>query len=397
MTEEQAFQAIRNAIRLENLSRRTAAKVTPDLLEIIKQAAAQISRIDSGDILREQRVRQVLAQLQVTLRGPNNKLYDVLTADMRAEVEHQARQAEEYIKAVPYNQKKVPPVGITVSPATNIELAAGSVTRTQLLALVDETEVLGSRLSRLFGIEGNESAFINSQIKKIDQVTKKGFLAGETSDEIAKNIISVVGKTSSSNVKTIARTAVMDMSQRAHERIWNANSNRIALWEYDATFDYRVCPQCFPYDGKRKKIRSNLPDVPRHPNCRCRVIPVTKTQLALEKEDWEEGMTVSTVQVGQPLKSHGPIRPYKTRARFRKTVKGKQKTVTMEKFAQDIQMPEGQRPSMGFFLLKANNETREAVLGKKNAKRFFDMIRTKDDNKAVLEANQALRKIIKKP
>lgn len=106
----------------------------------------------------------------------------------------------------------------------------------------------------------------------------------------------------------------MDMSQRAHERFWSDNSDRIELWEYDATFDYRVCPLCYPYEGKRAKERSTLPDVPRHPNCRCRVLPVTATELALEKEELAEGMEMSIVDINRN-KSSARGRVYKTKVR----------------------------------------------------------------------------------
>jgi len=52
---------------------------------------------------------------------------------------------------------------------------------------------------------------------------------------------------------------------------------------------------------------------------------------------------------------------------------------------------------MGLFLLRANQETREAVLGKANAKRFGEMIKGSEGSKAVLEADDALREIVKNP
>jgi len=195
----------------------------------------------------------------------------------------------------------------------------------------------------------------------------------------------------------------MDMSQRAHETFWDANNNfdwidpetgetrevrLIKLWEFDATFDYRVCPQCFPYDGKRVKDRSSLPSVPRHPNCRCRVLPLTATALELEKEDMAEGMKTSMVEINKNANT-AKGRVYKTKARV-----GNRKYT---KSSQDIEAPVGQRPTMGLFLLRANQETREAVLGKANAKRFGEMVKGTDGSQAVLSANDALREIVKNP
>ena len=174
--------------------------------------------------------------------------------------------------------------------------------------------MLGKRLDQLFGKENYFTKGIGAQV---DRTVKQGFLLGETNEQIARNLTQAFNG-SVRNTRAIARTAVMDMSQRAHERFWDANSDRIKMWEFDATFDYRVCPLCYPNDGKRSKERGNLPTVPVHPNCRCRVIPLTATALALEKEDMKEGMQISTVQIGKP--SHtaaggGKARKYKTKAK----------------------------------------------------------------------------------
>ena len=103
----------------------------------------------------------------------------------------------------------------------------------------------------------DESHFINTQIERIDKVVKKGFLSGETNDEIARNL-RTASNAAIRDSKAIARTAVMDMSHRAHYREWDANSDRIVMWEFDATMDYRVCPRCYPNDGERAKTRSAL-------------------------------------------------------------------------------------------------------------------------------------------
>ena len=139
---------------------------------------------------------------------------------------------------------------------------------------------------------------------------------------------------------------------------WDANRSVIKYWEFDATFDYRVCPQCYPHDGERARKRSNLPSVPVHPNCRCRVLPITETELELEKQEMKEGMVMSTVQVGKPNEQAGrKPRVYKTKV----NVDGKKTT----RFAKEYAVPRGERPTMAFFLRRANNETREQVLGQR--------------------------------
>ena len=300
----------------------------------------------------------------------SRQFYQELSAALSAEVETQVRWAQEFINAAekaPASQAvaMAGQEGVGVLPATGAgpvgQTFVPQVTRTQLLALADETEVLGKRLIDLFEWQDvTDSPYIQSTIKKVDQVVKRGFLLSETNEEIARNL-AVATKGQIRDARAIARTAVMDMSQRAHERMWDANSDRIKMWEFDATFDYRVCPQCYPYDGKRAKDRGNLPTVPVHPNCRCRVLPLTATELALEKEEMAEGMQASIVEVNKnPRNARGRV--YKTKAR----VDGKK----MTKSAREINIPKGQRPTMADFISETTPNTREAVLGKVRAREF---------------------------
>ena len=403
MTEDQAFEAIKNAIRLENLSRETAAKVTKQLLEVFEEAKRMISRIDSGSPLREQRLRQVLQQLAPLFRGPNDRLYLELTSALREEVEQQAYWAEKFLDVAEKNVE-LQPVGVGVSPAAGQgpvnQMFRAGVTRAQLLALTDETEVLGQRLGELFGVTNDESHFINTQIDRIDKVVKKGFLAGETNDEIARNL-RVASNAAIRDSRAIARTAVMDMSHRAHYREWDANSDRVVMWEFDATMDYRVCNLCYPNDGKRAKTREALINkaaaVPVHPNCRCSILPLTRTELELEKQDMEEGMTQSIVEVNK-RKSDARGRVYKTPARVE--VNGKR--VKMTKSSRDIKAREGKRVTMADFIAQTTPDTRRQVLGVVRAKEFEYLTsdnrgpRRKDIEEALIQVTRADAKQLEK-
>lgn len=367
-------------IRLENLGRKAAAKVTPELVQVFKRIRQQVLELPSGAIERELYYKTLLRQLVPLFRGANTAAYQSLSSALRSEVEYQVKWAEKFIDSADAKvgastvPSAKPPItlaetagGITPRMGTipptlgpgNYEIGS-SITRTQLMALADDTEVLGKRLDQLFQWSANGSPYTAAQIKRIDRAIKQGFMLGETNEEIARNITRA-GNGAIRDTRAIARTGVMDMSQRAHERFWDENSDRIKLWEYDATFDYRVCPLCYPYEGKRAKERSSLPDVPRHPNCRCRVLPVTATELALEKEELAEGMEMSIVDINKK-KSSARGRVYKTKVR----VDGEM----MVRSAREIKLEKGQRPTMGQFLDKATPDTREAVLGKVRADEF---------------------------
>jgi len=412
MIEDQAFAAIRNAIRLENLSRDLASKVTPELAMIFKEVREIVKTMPPGALEREIRYKQLRLQLASMFTGPNVAFYRELKQGLDGEVLRQVQWAEDWLRIATTNNPEqeviasIPRDGVSLPVVDGIgsrpPIASVQFTRTQLVAITEKTEVLGKSLEHLFGPSEGTSVWIRDNIKQIDKAVKQGFLLGETNEEIA-NRLPGMGQLAVTRNRAIARTAVMDMSQRAHETFWDANNNFdwidpetgetrevrvIKLWEFDATFDYRVCPQCYPYNGKRVKNRSDLPSVPRHPNCRCRILPLTATALELEKEDMAAGMKTSIVEINKNANT-AKGRVYKTKARV-----GNRKYT---KSSQDIEVPVGQRPTMGLFLLRANQETREAVLGKANAKRFGEMIKGSEGSKAVLEADDALREIVKNP
>ena len=353
MDEQQAFRAIRNAIRLESLGRDVAAKVTPQLREAYKYLQELIANLPEEAIGRELRYRQLSDLIRATLNPVSETTRELTTEAIVEEIPHQFTYAEKILGA-------------------GNSLPALQLTRTQLVAMATDTKVLGKRIDQLFG----EGTFTKAQITKVDRVVKQGFLLGETNQQIARNL-STAFNGSRRDVTAVVRTAVMDMSQRAQETFWDANNNfdwvdpetgetrevrLIKLWEFDATFDYRVCPQCYPYDGKRVKERSDLPTVPVHPNCRCRILPLTATALELEKEDMENGMTASIVEVNKKERdAQGRI--YKTKAR----VDGEK----MFKSAREIKPAKaGQVPRMWDFIAQTTPDTRRAVLGEVRAAEF---------------------------
>lgn len=397
MTPEQAFAAIRNAIRLENLSLELARKVLPELALVFKQVRQQIEALPAAAIDRELQYRRYMLQLADMFRGVNDSYYQGLSAGLRAEVERQVHWAESYLRVAGLSPDTVevaaarPPglsVPISLQPSGPVMFPLGpQFTPTQLAEIASRTEVLGNRLITLFGWGDQvDSPFIKGMIKRVDRAVKTGFLLGQTNDEIARNL-NVALNGGVADVKAIARTAVMDMSQRAHEAFWDANDDgTIKLWRWDATFDYRVCLQCAPLDGKEVEDRDDLPHAPIHPNCRCRVLPVTTTELELRRQG--ESLTqrdeINMVEITKDS-SKATGRVYKTPAR----VDGKKYT----KFAREVKVPKGREPTMGFFLERANRDTKVNVLGKWRADQFEKLVQRQDG--PGLDPDEALRRVVK--
>jgi len=91
LNEQQAYMAIRNAIRLENLGRNAAAKVTPELVAVMKQVRAAIEAFPSEALIREAAFKRFLQQTAPLFRGVNDHFLQTLSAELRREVVEQAK------------------------------------------------------------------------------------------------------------------------------------------------------------------------------------------------------------------------------------------------------------------------------------------------------------------
>jgi len=230
MDERQAFAAIRNAIRLENLSRDMAAKVTPELAMIFKSIRETLRTMPPGNLEREIRYKQLRLQLADMFKGPNLTFYRELKTGLDGEVLRQVEWAADWLRIATKNNPEqevvasIPRDGLvldipTISGTRPVNTL--QITRTQLVGITQKTEVLGKNLEEIFLPDEGMSVWIKDNLKQIDRAVKRGFLLGETNEEIA-NQLPGVGQLAVVRNRAIARTAVMDMSQRAHETFWDA-------------------------------------------------------------------------------------------------------------------------------------------------------------------------------
>jgi SPP1 gp7 family putative phage head morphogenesis protein len=396
MNEAQSLRTVRNVLRLENLSADIAAPVQRELTRILQEVAAMVEAMDAdplnATLFRQARWRTYEAQLRAMLQPVNDEFYDLLVRELAAEIPRQVRDAELAMLdagITPYQTTaEVLPAGVSVGPTPSTvgpvfqEVGAPSLTRTQLYRVAADTEVLNRPLQRLFqsdtarppaplpASQAKGSVFIESQIRQIDAVVKRGFLLGETNQEIAKNLLTDGAARSRREAATISRTAVMQMSADAHQGFWDANSSVIAGWEYDALMDYRTCPVCAPWDGRTAAERKDLPDVPRHPNCRCSVLPLTETELELRKDRGPQRRT--TIELVPYDGTDSKPKETSTQRVYAKTasVDGKR----YWRVARDIKQADHPL-THGEFLAKTTDINLEkALLSKKRAKAFREQV-----------------------
>ena len=424
MNERQFLLATRNVVRLEDLSADTVTKILPDLRKAFDDVSKLIDRLPREDILRQMQYKQMQQRIASIFVGVNEQFKGELTAALRGEVERQAYFAQQFLDAAEVTPAQrvaaeTPQPGLTVGPALGQgpvfqELGAG-ITRTQLLALTDDVQVLGQRMEKIFAVDDRGlSPWIKTNIDKIDRVVKTGFLTGQTNEEIAAGLRQFSTKASrvtKAQSEAIARTAVMDMSQRAQARFYDANRDRIYAYEYDAVFDYRVCEQCAPWSGAIRRKRSELPDTPRHPNCRCQRLPLTRTEWELRKSDPPDNASFVDLVPGERkvLDADGkPVIGPNGKHTYRKLDRPKEKKgetfykrpvyVDGKRYWRkrvDVPAAANRQDQMAEFLRNSSRETQAQVMGVERATRFRRLLREKDRNgQKRFTAQQALVRVL---
>lgn len=413
MNNKQFLLATRNVVHLEDLASATAKKILPSLKRVLADIAALINDLPEEDLIRQLRYKQIYQQMASMYLGPNEQFKNELLFMLRNEVEEQVIFAKQFLDAaetrtgVSTAASAQPPVtltqtarGTTASLGTiPPTLAPGNfgvgteITRTQLMALADDTQVLGVRLEKLFEMDSGTSKWIQSNINQIDRTVKTGFLAGQSNAELSRAIQDKLRATKS-QADAVARTAVMDLSQRAQARFYDANREHIAAFEYSAVFDYRVCEQCAPWSGVIRRKRDELPTTPRHPSCRCLRLPLTSVEWELRKDDPQKSSSFVDLVPGEKVKRDSKGRPMRgPSGKYTYENTPRPKARSNEQFYSRPVFVDGKRywrkrvdspaaisrnEQMAEFLSKASNDTQENVMGVERANRFKGLLKQKD-------------------
>ena len=318
MNEAQARQVVRNQFKLLDKAKGVMAASDDSLDAAIAQAAELIRTLPpAGDLFREQAWKALQPQLEAVFRRASDdlasNLYPVLADEVRAQVEF----AASYINGgkLPRLTPETPQLQAagfalgspTSTPpwATEAVIGGQSITVTvppEIAQAVKKVKIGKASLARTFGasvddagrlILGTEASGLSRfLVSEVDKRVRAGFLAGQATEDIAQNLVidSVrrglhLGPTAmqlKSAATSVARTGLLDMANRVHEQVWDANSDVIVAYVFDATNDARACPTCSALDGKEGK-KEDIPRPPIHPQCRCQKLPVTNTELELRK------------------------------------------------------------------------------------------------------------------
>jgi len=126
----------------------------------------------------------------------------------------------------------------------------------------------------------------DSQIKKVEDIIRTGFILGKTNSQITQDIAGKGGYLDNQNrakIKTMVRTATTHTSNLARQATFDDNDDIVNGYEWVSTLDNRTSSVCKGLDGKiYKKADKDKRYPPAHPNCRSSTAPVLDKRYALD-------------------------------------------------------------------------------------------------------------------
>ena len=134
-------------------------------------------------------------------------------------------------------------------------------------------------------------------MKRYDQLTKDyviseiraGIISGEGTKEMVHRLSGDASLLSiqAASAERMVRSVVMHTMNTARLELYKANRDVIKSVQYVATLDTKTCPVCGTLDGKTWDLDEQHPNPPMHYNCRCVLVPITKSwrELGIDKDE----------------------------------------------------------------------------------------------------------------
>jgi SPP1 gp7 family putative phage head morphogenesis protein len=252
MSDILSDKILRNVIFLEARAKGIHEDLIKELSEVFRKLTDELSEYE--EIRSKKHLKRLLAELEGTLQEVYGQWGDTLSEEVKQAVEIAIdRENKVFVK-----EFEVDELDFYQLPLEKLEkIIAKPIAGGMLAEWVDrfsseQTTVIRKVLfsSITEGIGGEEAA---------RRLRKEGVLG------LNRHQADVIG-----------RTAILQASAEAREDMMQEYEKYIPAYRYVATLDSRTCLICAPTDGKTSKRRGDLPNVPRHPRCRCTITPWNK-------------------------------------------------------------------------------------------------------------------------
>ncbi|MCG6796357.1 minor capsid protein [Geobacillus sp. YHL] len=187
--------------------------------------------------------------------------------------------------------------------AYEIEKSIGVVISFSLLRKEVIDEIVNFNWS---GIKFSERIWDNTNalVKALRTELYLGIQQGESIDKIAKRIDKQFNSKAFQS-KRLILTELSRVVSSAQEKIYR-DSGIVQKVQWVATLEGNTCEQCARLDGKQFDIDDQTkPSPPRHPNCRCCLIPIIEGYEPTKRKDNETKQVIEYQSYDEWAKSKG--------------------------------------------------------------------------------------------
>jgi hypothetical protein len=353
---------VRDQFALRTLSNQALSRVLPTYEQATERILAELKTLPAGQLERQLRLQQTLAQIQTQVEVVSGQIAQVLPPAQAEAFIQGLEQADTYLRAV-----GATPVAAATVEGVTASVGGVAITQQQLVAIARDTGfrtfpgLIRAASNQPYTIGTATARFKAAQTKLIEARLREGFLLSKSTSEIVSDVRVAMGTANRRQVEALVRTSMAEASQTAHDAFNQANEDVLGdkdgnRYVWDASNDGRLCPICAPYDGKRYKKRKQAP-WPAHWNERCRILPVTPLTDELDAlpETFLEQIPVQYDEKGRRLKpptGWGGPNAYKQPMK----IDGKQHWVRRR---------DSKGATAGHMLQAANDQTALGVLGTK--------------------------------
>ena len=230
--------------------------------EVLEQLRLDINRrlAETPTELQRQRLGAILASIDTILGGAkesvSERLLERLGEFTDGEIEFQKQTLDQVLT-----------VETTIPPLERVQSAVTST----------PTEIIIGNTRQSLTVEQMVDTLTKSNTKEIKNIISAGFIAGDTTDQVAARVSQKVRGRTRAQTRAVVQTAVNHAAGVARSQFAEENSDKIGGEKYLATLDARTTPTCSGLDGNIYDVGTG-PRPPLHYNCR-------SIRVAVPRED----------------------------------------------------------------------------------------------------------------
>lgn len=248
--------AVRRSYRAALASLRRELSATLDAIERIESAGGTVP---TWRLLQEQRLRQLLARAEIEFASHADKVRQEVIAAQQSAIRRAQETSIQLIEA----GFGPPPPG-AVLPIHTLPVAA----MTQLTAALQPDAPVRKLLQE----------FAGDAVEAIQDEIVGGVAAGNSTAQITRQIVNRLGNEHRVRAERIVRTEAMRAFREATRATMVANKHLVDKWVWYSGLGTRTCAVCWALHGREFDVDTKMVT---HPNCRCVLLPKTKSWKGL--------------------------------------------------------------------------------------------------------------------